>query len=171
MKTFNQYYPQGPRDQENEREQSREREEGLEHNRPGTTTNPEEDPRIPTVTPETDDGGPAARGKDGIGDNEELIPIKKDEEDLAGDEEEDPDEDEDEMEDDELDEEEDDMDEDEEDDEMDSEPGRDTRSTNPNPGDEFTSPANNPNEANFEDPAQNRKTDPMTDHEPRVEGI
>lgn len=161
MKTFNQYYLQGPRDQENEREQSREKEEGLEHNRPGTTTNPEEDPRIPTVTPETDDSGPAARGKDGIGDDEESIPIKKDKENLPDVKEEDIDEDE-------MDEEEDGM---EDDDDMDSEPGRDRSSSATKPGDDFTSPANNPNEANFEDPAQNRKTDPMTDHEPRVEGI
>lgn len=51
----------------------------------------------------------------------------------------------------------------------DSERGRDT--TTQQPGDDFSSPANNPYETNFEDPAQNRKTDPMTDHEPRIAGI
>ncbi len=50
-----------------------------------------------------------------------------------------------------------------------SEIGRDT--TMRNPGDDYPSPANNPYETNFEDPAQNRKTDPMTDHEPRHQGI
>lgn len=50
----------------------------------------------------------------------------------------------------------------------DPEPGRDTTKQS---GDDFSSPANNPYETNFEDPAQNRKTDPMTDHEPRHQGI
>ena len=45
------------------------------------------------------------------------------------------------------------------------------RTTTKQPGDDFSSPANNPYETNFEDPAQNRKTDPMTDHERRPAGI
>lgn len=50
-----------------------------------------------------------------------------------------------------------------------SDRGKDT--TMENPGDVYPSPANNPYETNFEDPAQNRKTDPMTDHEQRISGI
>lgn len=68
-------------------------------------------------------------------------------------------------------------DEDEEEDEDREEPDSDDKDvdserdkTRSQSGDDFSSPADF-NDTNFEDPARGRKTDPMTDDEPRIAGI
>ncbi|MFM6975761.1 MAG: hypothetical protein ACKOW2_02790 [Sphingobacteriaceae bacterium] len=174
MNTFYKNETQDPRDQETPQKPSHQEEQQREYNRPDTKPHPEEkDPKLPSLTPETDNGEPSASRTNQLEDqDEELIEVKKDPDfQLKGDEEDE--EEMDEEEEDEDEEEDDDMDEDDEEDEMDQEADTETergRDTNTRAGDEFSSPAK-PGDTNFEDPAQNRKTDSMTDHEPRVQGI
>ena len=156
MNTNSEYMQNDPRDQERqmtstEQEQSEMDQQGADLYQDQTN----EKEAAPTDEDLTDHSQSAQN-------EEELIPVLKEVRAEPGDEEDD---------DETLDE-----DEEEEEDEEDlnredesSEKGRDT--TMKNPGDEYPSPAKNPYETNFEDPAQNRKTDPMTDHEPRIAGI
>ena len=153
MEKFNEYAVQDPRGSESSIKPEREGiDEGELHHHPE-----EKEPRVPTVTPQTDDRDTVNPLQEPDTESsgfkkENLIPVKNTDQ-----EEEEEDEEDDE-------EEEDDVDREEEQ----YERGRDAYSNGP--GDEFSSPAN-PNDTNFEDPAKDRKTDPMTDHEPRIAGI
>lgn len=151
MNTNNEYMPNDPRDQERqmtstEQEQSEIDQQGVDQNQDQI----DEREAAPTDEDITDHSRSAQT-------EEELSPVLKEKKVEPGDDED-------------LDEVEEEGDEDDlnREDES-SEKGRDT--TMKNPGDVYPSPANNPYETNFEDPAQNRKTDPMTDHEPRHQGI
>ncbi len=155
MNTYSEIMPNDPRDQE----------------RQFTSTSPnktEMDQQGADLSQDQTDDREAAPTDEDLTDHsqstqtdQELISVLKEEKAEPGDE----------------DEEEDDLDDDlDEEDEEDfnqkddsSERGKDT--TMKNPGGVYPSPANNPCEINFEDPAQNRKTDPMTDHEQRISGI
>lgn len=155
MNIANEYVPQGPRDQESQKHPSEQ--QGVEQDRPDQQL---EDPRLPTVTPESDHGIQNTEPQDR--DHQQMTvpsPKEEDEEDEERDEEKEMDEGAEDVNDDELDEDE------------DEETERDKNTTAGSPSDDFQYPSNNPWETNPEDPAQNRKTDPMTDHESRVPGI
>jgi hypothetical protein len=116
----------------------------------------EQEERIPTAKPDADNGDAVNPLQEPDTESsgykkENLIPVKNvDKEQEDEDEEEDEDREE--------------MDSDDKD--VDSERDK-TRSQS---GDDFSSPADF-NDTNFEDPARGRKTDPMTDDEPRIAGI
>ncbi len=154
MQKFNENAVQDPRGSEssvkpNEREKDQEQ----------TRRHPEEQEQsTPTTIPDADNGDAVNPLQEPDTESsgykkENLIPVKnvdKEQEDEDEDEEEDEDREE--------------MDSDDKD--VDSERDK-TRSQS---GDDFSSPADF-NDTNFEDPARGRKTDPMTDHEPRIAGI
>lgn len=138
-----------PNEQEKDQEQTRRHPE-------------EQEERAPTAIPDADNGDTVNPLQEPDTESsgykkENLIPVKN-----ADEEQEEEEEEEDEDEEDDEDREE--MDSDDKD--SDSERDK-TRSQS---GDDFSSPADF-NDTNFEDPARGRKTDPMTDHEPRIAGI
>lgn len=163
MEKFNAYAIQDPRDQEssisiNEKEGA---EQGGAHRHAE-----EKEPDLPALRPNTTDGdsGNPLQESDTESSGfkkENLIPVKNTEDKDDQEEEEDEEEEEEEE-----DEERDDM----ESEEKDKEPDSDRSTTRNQSGDEFSSPAD-PDDTNFEDPVRDRKTDPMTDHEPRIAGI
>ncbi len=158
MNTNYEYMPNDPRDQE--RQMTSTEQEQSEMDQHGADQNQEQiDEREAAPTDEDiTDHSRSAQTEEG------LIPVLKEKKVEPGDEDDDA-----EDQDEDLDEEEEEDEEDLDREEESSEKGRDT--TMRNPGDDYPSPANNPYETNFEDPARNRKTDPMTDHEPRHQGI
>ena len=161
MEKFNENAVQDPRGSESSvKPNEQEIDQDQKHRHPE-----EQEQRAPTAMPDADNGDTVNPLQEPDSEssgfkNENLIPVKNANQ-------EDPDErDEDEEDEEEMDEEEDEMEDDDKD--RDTEPGRDTARSQS--GDDFSSPASYA-DTNFEDPVRDRKTDPMTDHEPRIAGI